>query len=63
VKCAAFGCRKAPGKNNGLFCRGCWSRLPVDLRGPAAVQQAIVWLGKKDGYIASIDTSPRIKDL
>jgi len=61
VRCAAFGCQKVPGKN-GLFCLGCWRRLPEELRGPAAAKQAVIWLGKKDGYIASHDPRANITD-
>jgi hypothetical protein len=59
MKCAALGCQKAPGKN-GLFCLGCWRRLPEELRGPTAARQAVVHLGKLDGYIAVHDPKPKI---
>ena len=53
MRCAAYGCQKAPGKS-GLFCAGCWRRLPEALRGPAAAGQAVVWLAKKDGYMVEV---------
>jgi len=52
MKCAAYGCKKKPGRS-GLFCAGCWRRLPEELRGPAAAGQAVVWLARKDGYLAA----------
>ncbi len=58
MTCAALGCQKVPGRN-GLFCLGCWRRLPEDLRGPAAAQRAVVYLGKLDGYL--VDHVPRAK--
>lgn len=58
MKCAALGCQKIPGRN-GLFCLGCWRRLPEELRGPAAVKQAIAHLGQEDGYLVAHD--PRAK--
>ena len=56
MKCAAFGCNKVPGAN-GLFCTGDWRRLPRDLRAPGKSQEAIIYLGRKDGYI--VDAEPR----
>lgn len=43
-----------------MFCLACWRRLPEELRGPAAAQQARVWLGKKDGYLAEHSARPKM---
>jgi hypothetical protein len=60
MRCSAYGCQKVPGKN-GLFCQGCWQRLPEDLRGPAAAQKAVVHLAKLDGYLVDAPKSaPRV---
>lgn len=61
MTCAAYGCRKASGRN-GLFCLGCRRRLPEELRGPSAAQRAVVYLGKLDGYVAVYDPRARIGD-
>lgn len=59
MRCSALGCQKKPGRN-GVFCLACWRRLPEELRGPAAAQQARVWLGKKDGYLAEHSARPKM---
>lgn len=49
-KCAALGCGSGPGKN-GAFCAEHWRQLDENLRAPGALKKAVVYLGKKDGFL------------
>lgn len=49
-RCPALGCGDKPGKS-AVFCTTHWRMLPENLRGPAAVRDAIAWLGVKEGYL------------
>lgn len=49
-KCAALGCQTKPGKT-GAFCDPHWRALPEGLRGPGALKQAVIHLGRADGYL------------
>lgn len=59
MACAALGCSKVPGKS-GLFCTKHWRDLPENLRGPAAAQDARVYLGRKEGYLVAHNPATRI---
>lgn len=50
AKCAALGCQDKP-KKAGLFCSEHWKKLDENLRAPGALKQAVIFLGKKDGYL------------
>jgi hypothetical protein len=50
LRCAALGCQEKPGET-GSFCDSHWRVLPEGLRGPGALRQAVIHLGKKDGYL------------
>jgi hypothetical protein len=60
LRCAALGCQSAPGKN-GAFCAKDWKRLPPALQGPAAVKDAVVHLGKVDGYLVEAKSVRPVK--
>lgn len=58
VQCFALGCSGAP-KPGADFCEKDYKRLPLKLRPQSAetAKAAIVYLGKKDGFLAA-DTGP-----
>lgn len=61
-RCLAYGCDNTP--KDGDFCAKDLKRLPEELRNPKKVREAIIFLGKKDGYLTAdpVPTRGRIND-
>lgn len=55
AKCAALGCGKPAAPT---FCATCRKKLPRDLRADNKAVEAVVYLGKKDGYLAAVPDRP-----